>query len=106
LYDENRECASSWQSDQIKLLFECFKKVSQRTWEQIFKSGGKAGDKVGLGYTPFEDSNCPVKRHPQLAEDIRMSEIRVSQEARIFGAHIRGTYYVIELDKGHKKTKG
>ena len=105
LYDDQRQCASSWQSDEIKLLFDSFRKLSERTWEQIFKSGGKGGNKVGLGYTPFEnDNSCPIKRPAALTgEDVRMSEIRVSQQARIFGAHIAGVYFVVELDKGHKK---
>ena len=103
LYDRERQCASTWQQDEIKLLLDSFRKLSSQTWEEIFRSGGKTGGKSGLGYTPFDLDGCPIKRPVGLSEDVRMSEIRASEEARIYGAHIAGVFFVVELDRGHKK---
>jgi hypothetical protein len=99
LFDQDHECPSTW-SDEIRGLFLMFKKASGTTWNDVFKSGGRPGNKVGLGYTIF--SNPPFARPQILSQDISISEMRVGRKGRVFGAHKLGIYYVIRLDKNHE----
>lgn len=84
----------------MKHLFSSFTKATERTWQQVIESGGKPyGGKVGLGFTSFKAD--PFKRPSQLSLDIPLSEMRVNDKARFFGARKNAVYYVIRLDRNH-----
>lgn len=102
LFDSTHECPSDWGND-IKSLFDAFKKVSCRTWIQIFQSGGKSGTKTGLGFTKI--SPAPFKLPREMSKDMEISEIRVSEKKRFFGTLKNEVYYVIRLDRNHRVCK-
>lgn len=100
LFNYDAQCPSTWQGQMVRQLFSAFTKATQKTWQQVIETGGKAyGGKVGLGFTTFKES--PITRPLTLSNDIPISEMRVNDTARFFGARKDATYYVIELDKGH-----
>lgn len=104
-FDSSPECASSWPGEAIKNLFARFKHVNSMTWEQVFKTGGKAGDKTGVGYTLINPKTCARKLPQYLSEDIELSEMRINRKSRILGVRHEATYFVIWLDRNHEATK-
>ena len=100
-FDQDSECPSAWASEEIKTLFVRLKVAAGMTWEQVIKSGGAPGNKTGLGFTPVDVKKCSRKLPMQLSDDIDLSEIRVSEKARIFGVRNESTYFVIWLDRNH-----
>jgi hypothetical protein len=99
LFDAKQECPSTWKGEELKALFSAFRKASERTWLQLFQTGGTSGTKVGLGFTKF--SSDPFPRPPNLSQDVAICEIRVNDKARFFGVHIRNAFYIIRLDSNH-----
>lgn len=102
LFDSGHECPSTWRSNEIKLLFQMFNKACKMTWIDILKTGGK--NKTGLGYT--ELNHDPFTRPKTLSADLTISELRVTQKARVFGIRVDRTYYVLRLDRNHNVIKG
>jgi hypothetical protein len=103
LFDFNHQCPSIWQGDEIKSLFQMFSKVCRMTWQDVVKTGGKPGNKTGLGFTEIIPD--PFKRPATLSPDLLISELRVSIKARVFGVRCEKTYYVIRLDRNHQICK-
>jgi len=103
MFDAGIECPSLWRGQENKKLFATFAKITKRTWQQIIETSGTAyADKVGLGYTEFK-TNDPIPRPVGLSPDIPISEMRVDDHARIFGARKESTYFVICLRRKHAK---
>jgi len=103
-FNASAECPSVWTGDEMKGLFSTFSKACQRTWQQVIETSGKAhGGKVGLGWTEFNDA--PFPRPVTLSQDLRISEMRVSDVARIFGTRKDECFYVIRLDRSHSVCK-
>lgn len=102
-FDFNHQCPSEWQSDEIKSLFQMFNKICKMTWLEILNTGGKSGNKTGLGFTEIEPD--PFKRPNDLSPDVTISELRVTKKARVFGARYGRTYYIIRLDRNHEICK-
>ena len=71
LIDLSVECPSSWGAGEIRSLFACWKKASQMTWMEVFKTGGKSGNKTGLGYTNFKQD--PFPRPATISEDLQIA---------------------------------
>lgn len=102
-YDRGYQCISTWTQDEAKTLLEMFHKASQLTWMEVFRTGGKSGSKVGLGWTDFKD-NDPFVRPPNLSKDLSISEMRASKKLRVFGAKKDAVFYVLRLDRQHGVT--
>lgn len=103
LFDFDYQCPSEWQKDEVKQLFKTLNKASQYTWEQVQRTGGKGGNKNGLGFTNIDPD--PFTRPANLSQDISISEFRVTEKARMFGARIGRTYLVLRIDRNHKICK-
>jgi hypothetical protein len=104
LFSPNLECPSTWLNEEVKQLFSMFVKASQRTWRQVLQTSGKShGGKVGLGYTPFKTD--PFPRPQNVSADLVISELRVTDKARVFGCRSRDHFYIIRLDRGHQVCK-
>lgn len=100
LFDASAECPSTWIKDEVKALLAAFRKASERTWQQVIDTGGKAGGgKVGLGFTAFKTD--PIPRPALLSSDLAISEMRVSDVARVFGSRKDECFFVIRLDRAH-----
>jgi hypothetical protein len=99
LFDGDAECPSEW-GNEIKSLFSSFRKASEKTWYQVFQTGGKEGRKTGLGYTTFK--KAPFKLPATLSPDVTIAEMRATEKARFFGTKIGATFFVMRLDRTHQ----
>jgi hypothetical protein len=94
----------SLSKEQVRSFFAFMRKVTERTWIQILQSGGKQGDKAGLGYTAL--SNNPLSNHPGVGPDETVSEMRVTQTFRVFGVRRGQAYFLLCLDPDHEMFPG
>lgn len=99
--DSDAECPSAWNSDEMKSLFNTMKKASSMTWRQVKETGGHGRHAQGIAFKNISTKAATRKLPSNLAEDIDLSEMRVSDRARIFGVRNEATYYVIWLDRDH-----
>lgn len=99
-FDFGAECPSEWAGTDMRSLFSMFQKAGSLTWNDIKKTGGNPGSAVGLGFRVVE--NAPIKIPPGISQDESISEMRATKKARVFGVRVDQTYYVIELDRGHR----
>jgi hypothetical protein len=103
-YDPDFECFSEWTSDELKSFSEFTQKLKRLTWQQIYKSGGRLGDKTGLGYTPHK-TRAYLPKHPELdslSPDITFFELRITQKARVHGFRVKSTFFLVWLDRNHQ----
>lgn len=101
-FDSDSECPSTWNSDEMKSLFTSLKLASSMTWQQVRSTGGQARNAQGIAYKPVSLKQAARKLPGNLAEDIDLSEMRISDRARIFGVRNEATYYIVWLDKDHQ----
>lgn len=102
-YDEKFQCFSDWDVDDLKSFSSFVKNISQSNWTQIFKSGGKSGEKTGFGMTYHKDRS-KLPNHSKLSlisEEIPFFELRVTQKARVHGFRSVSTFFLVWLDKDH-----
>jgi len=94
-YDPDFECFSEWTSDELKSFSELTKKLKCLTWQKIYKSGGRLGNKTGLGYTPHK-TRAYLPKHSELdslSPDITFFELRITQKARVHGFRVKSTFF-------------
>lgn len=102
-----QQCFSDWTKQQMKLFWAFQEKLSNHTWNMVYASGGKAGNKAGLGYTPINHEAYPDSAFKnQLSQDITLFELRVSQEMRVHGFRDGVIFYLCWLDKNHTYFSG
>jgi hypothetical protein len=104
-YDPNAQCLSCWTKSELEALSGFIQKVSQMTWSQIHKSGGRRGRKVGLGYTLHKDNSmlpAKAKTLNTVSEDTNYFELRVTKRARVHGFRANSTFFLVLLDKDHE----
>jgi hypothetical protein len=103
-YDPEFECFSEWTPDELKAFSEFIKKLKRLTWEQIYRSGGKRGDKTGLGYIPHK-TRAVLPKHPELDFlnlDITFFELRITQKVRVHGFRVKSAFFLVWLDRNHR----
>ncbi|MDM8560451.1 MAG6450 family protein [Candidatus Parabeggiatoa sp. HSG14] len=103
-YDPEFECFSEWTYDELKAFSEFTQKLKRLTWQQIYRSGGKPGDKTGLGYTPHK-TRTYLPKHPELDSislDITFFELRMTQKARVHGFRVKSAFFLVWLDRNHQ----
>lgn len=95
------QCLSKCVAEEVKDVMDCLRQLTTMTWYDVLRSGGRPGNKAGLGYTP----NMPYTKPIGLSKDIDISEIRSSEKARVFGFHNEikkeHIYYIVGFDRGH-----
>lgn len=101
-FDSSSECPSDWKTDEMKSLFSSLKDASSMTWQQVKATGGHGKHAQGIAFKSVSPAQAARKLPANLADDIDLSEMRVSDRARIFGVRNEATYYVIWLDKDHQ----
>lgn len=103
-FNQQHQCFSMWEDNKLKDFSTFVTKMTNITWEEIFNSGGSAGNKTGLGYTIHKDKkklpNKGIIDH--VSEDITLFELRVNREARVHGFRKQGAFFLVWLDKDHK----
>ena len=96
-------CICLCQKDELKEISNCFRKLTTLTWTQVLQQGGKHGNKTGLGYTVYDDSDLrTVKRPAGLSQEIAIGAVRASQKSRVFGGHKNHIFYVLWFDRNHE----
>lgn len=90
--------------DDLVALVDCFKKMEQRTWQQIKATGGKK-DKSGLGFTSLDRNQLPGKA-ANLDEDVRdrVFEVRVTRTTRLMCFRDANACNVVWYDANHEMT--
>ncbi|MEN9864949.1 MAG: hypothetical protein RL748_539 [Pseudomonadota bacterium] len=106
------EYFSDWTQDELKQFSSFLTTFGQHTWDSVYKSGGKGGQKAGLGYTPYQIADMKNgKSHLEkvsrvLAEDIGFFELRISQKIRVHGFQAQAAFFLVLLDRGHRVFPG
>lgn len=103
-YQPEYECLSEWTPDELKALSEFVRKFRNLTWEQIYRSGGKLGEKSGLGYTSHKTKTLLPKfsELDNFSHDLTFFELRVTQKARVHGFRIKAAFFLVWLDRNHR----
>jgi len=101
-YNPRFECFSKWPPDKLAAFSSFIGKLAGHTWGAIYNTGGKLGNKTGLGYTPHKHRNKlpPLPNGP--SEDLTFFELRVTQEARVHGFRMGAVFFLVWLDKDHR----
>jgi hypothetical protein len=96
-------CLSHCKKDDIRAVADCLRQLTTMTWEQVRQSGGRGENKVGLGYTPYKDSELNhVQRPPEFSKDISIAAVRATQKMRVFGGYKGHVFYLLWFDPDHK----
>ena len=95
-------CLSFCERPDVRAATNCLKQLTTLTWQQALETGGRLGNKSGLGLTHYDDDVLnKVSRPPWLAEGVKLSAVRPSRSFRIFGVHIDHVFYVIWFDPNY-----
>jgi len=69
----------------------------------LFKTGGKNGNKAGLGFTKYPDGQLrKVKRPPNMDVNIDIYGVRAGQKFRILGGFSENIFFLLWFDPNHK----
>lgn len=103
-YDPKHECLSAWQAADLRAFSSTVEKLRAQTWIQVLQSGGRSGQKVGLGCTKHRDSRrLPRFRWAdKISRDLDFYELRVTERARIHGFNVGAVFFVTWLDRNHQ----
>jgi len=92
---------------ELEAVISCFKKIEQRTWQEIKATGGRnrRNRKSGLGFTTLQASQLP-DGGKILDEDVRdrVFEVRVTQIARLMCFRDANVCNVVWYDSDHSMT--
>jgi hypothetical protein len=97
------QCFSEWARDELRAFSELNRKLRQMTWRLVYESGGRVGEKTGLGYTLWPRAVLPPP--PELAaisDDITWFELRVTKRARVHGFRGGAAFFLVYLDRLHE----
>jgi hypothetical protein len=99
-YRPEHQCLSEWTADELRGFSAFCRKLSQMTWQQIIESGGR--QKTGVGWTRIDPARLPNTDFlDSISEDISWIELRVTQEARVFGFRAGQAFFLVFLDRTH-----
>ncbi|MCJ8205737.1 hypothetical protein [Pseudomonas sp. RGM2987] len=107
-FQKDWECFSAWTKDELGQFSNFLATLGGHTWDSVYKSGGKGGNKAGLGYTQYKVEEMKaggshVKRVlEKLSPEINLIELRVSQKMRVHGFQSQSAFFMILLDREHK----
>lgn len=107
-YRHEHQCFSEWTADELRAFSGFCRKLTQTPWPDIYKTGGKAGTKTGLGYTIHKSADA-LPENPDLesfSPDLTWFEMRVTSEARVHGFRCKGAFFLVFLDRQHQVYPG
>ncbi len=97
------QCLSNCNQDEVRHSIECLRKITTMTWNEVRSTGGSPGNKVGLGYSVYTDSQLKgVSRPPTLSAEIPICGVRISDRMRMFGGYKNHIFYVLWFDPAHE----
>jgi hypothetical protein len=99
-YRPEHQCLSEWTTDELKAFSAFCRKLAQMTWQQIVETGGKR--KTGVAWTQISPDQLPNTDFMEsISEDLSWIELRVTQEARVFGFRAGQAFFLVFLDRTH-----
>jgi hypothetical protein len=103
-YWPDHQCFSSWDAAKLKAFSQFCRKLSQVKWQDIYKTSGSPGNKVGFGYTPHKNIDVlPANPDmPSFSPDLTWFELRVDQESRVHGFRAKDAFFLVFLDRDHE----
>jgi len=107
-FQKDWECFSDWSKEELAQFSNFLTTFSSHTWSSVYKSGGKGGNKVGLGYTPYDVDDMKagdehLKRvQKAISPDINLFELRVNQKLRVHGFQSQAAFFLVLLDREHR----
>jgi len=107
-YKPDYQCFSSWMPDELKAFSQFCLKLRKMKWPEIYKTGGSAGNKTGLGYT-VHDNLKVLPDQPALkdiSQDLTWFELRVDLKLRVHGFRATDAFFLVFLDREHAIYKG
>jgi hypothetical protein len=90
------QCFSDWQSKELKRLTRFIDRAQSLTASQIKTDPGL------IWKTHRGPAARGFSRPSSLSEDIPLTELRVSDKARVHGAMIDQTFFLVWLDRNHQ----
>lgn len=108
-FSHSFECFSAWEKEELKCFSDFLSSLRQRTWRQVLETSGKAGSKVGLGYTAYDLSTVKTsaeehlrKARSEIGDDITFFELRLNQKMRVHGFRAKAAFFLVLLDREHR----
>jgi hypothetical protein len=100
------QCFSKWTEKEMSKFWDFNRRLHQMTWQDVYDSANRGGDKRGLAYTTIPRKNYSLISHIQnLSKDIVMFELRIDAELRVHGYRNLSVFYLCVLDRDHKICK-
>lgn len=97
------QCFSDWTNAEMKVFWSFIHKLHTYTWVLLYGTGGKSGNKTGLGYTATSLKDYPESEFiTQLDPEISLFELRVDDKKRVHGFRSKAIFYICWLDKDHE----
>jgi hypothetical protein len=96
-------CLSNSEKSEVKDVMDCLRQLTSLSWYNVLNTGGKHGNKDGLGHTPYKDHELRCTKRPAaLSPDIQISAVRASKKYRVFGCYFEHVYYLLWFDRNHE----
>ncbi len=97
------QCFSEWNKKELESFSAFLNKLKESSWNQIEKTGGKKGKKVGFGMTKHKSSKISLSKEdlPEFSDDLKFFELRCGQQARLHGFRCKSAFFLVRLDKNH-----
>lgn len=102
-YRPDHQCLSEWTKEKLQAFSAFCRQITQMRWTDIYSTGGKAGSKVGLGYTVHKDHGV-LPNNAELesfSPDLTWFELRVDGESRVHGFRVKDAFFLVYLDQNH-----
>lgn len=106
-YSEGSDyCLGKCDMDTVRRAMKALRQVTTLAFKDVLRTGGRPGNKGGLGYTPYSDDDINVARPQAIDRSSQIAAFRFSQVGRIWGVHDRGIFFVLWFDPYHQIWKG
>lgn len=91
-------CLSRCDRAEIKDIMDALRQITTLGWNDVRNSGGRPGNKEGLGYTPYPTLNHQL---PAQMSNMTMAGIRANSRVRILGFHYKQVFYLLMFNRDH-----
>lgn len=107
-YRPDHQCFSDWKPKELEAFSQFCVKIARTDWTDIYRMGGKPGQKTGMGYTPHRNlSVLPTSPElDNLSKDLTWFELRIDRRVRVHGFRIINAFFLVFLDHDHEIYKG
>ena len=89
-----RYCLSGWEKQDTRRALETLKRVTERTWTEVWLSSGLRPKNIG--------GDARHRAAPGVSDDATVIEVRVNEKSRIFGCRQGNVFAVTSFDANHE----